>query len=83
MSDRAGAPDKENSGFVAKIQKWLEESLMLSFIEYIFEFEPDVIINTHFLGLKVISHMRRKLPKTFQVPQVCAVTDFDVVSSRA
>ena len=32
------------------------------------------------VGLKVISHMRRKLPKTFQVPQVCAVTDFDVHS---
>lgn len=48
VSDRAGAPDMQDSGFVAKIQKWLEEAFMLSFIEFIFEFEPDVIVNTHF-----------------------------------
>ena len=58
-------------------QTVLEEAFSLSFVEYLFNFKPDIIINTHFLGLKIISHLRQKLP-AFNVPQVTAVTDFDV-----
>ena len=59
------------------LQTVLEESFMLSFVETIFNFRPDVIINTHFLSLKVLAHMRNTL-KSFDVPQVCVVTDYDV-----
>ena len=68
------APMAPDNGY---IQTLLEEAFMLSFVEYLLDFRPDIIINTHFLGLKVISHLRTKV-KAFNVPQVCAVTDFDV-----
>ena len=58
-------------------QTVLEEAFSLSFVEYLFNFKPDIIVNTHFLGLKIVSHLRQKLP-AFNVPQVTAVTDFDV-----
>ena len=72
----ASAPgiDIQHSGY---LQTLLEESFSLSFVEYLFDYKPDVIINTHFLGLKIVSHLRSKLA-LFQIPQVTAVTDFDV-----
>ena len=63
-----------STGFV---QTMLEESFMLSFVETIFNFKPDIIVNTHFLPLKVLSHMRKSIP-AFDVPQVTVVTDYDV-----
>jgi processive 1,2-diacylglycerol beta-glucosyltransferase len=63
-----------SSGF---LQTVLEESFMLSFVETIFNFKPDVIVNTHFLSLKVLAHMRNTI-SAFDVPQVTVVTDYDV-----
>merc|ERR1711871_27161 len=55
-----------SNGFM---QTMLEESFMLSFVETIFNFKPDIIVNTHFLPLKVLSHMRNNI-RAFDVPQI-------------
>ena len=43
------------------VQTLLEEAFMLTFVEYVFKFAPDVIVNTHFLPLKIVAHMREPL----------------------
>ncbi len=63
-----------SSGF---LQTVLEESFMFNFVETIFNFKPELIVNTHFLSLKVLAHMRINI-SAFNVPQVTVVTDYDV-----
>ena len=48
---------------------------MLDFINYIYKFKPDVIVNTHFLSTEIVAGLRRR--KLLKVPQVTIVTDYD------
>jgi len=47
----------------------------LDFIEYIYEKQPDVIVNTHFLSVEIVAGLRRR--RLLHTPQVTIVTDYD------
>jgi len=76
MSNRS-APGVKGFGSTGFIQTLTEEMFLLSFVEAVFNFKPDVIVNTHFLPTKVLSHMRLTI-KAFEIPHVTVVTDYDV-----
>ena len=59
------------------LQTLTEEMFMLSFAETVLNFKPDVIVNTHFLPTKVLSHMRTTI-SSFEIPHLTVVTDYDV-----
>ena len=64
-------------GETGYLQTLIEESFLLDFVECIFNFQPDIVVNTHFLSTKVLSHMRNSI-SSFEIPHVTVVTDFDV-----
>jgi processive 1,2-diacylglycerol beta-glucosyltransferase len=64
-------------GSTGFLQTLIEESFMLNFVECVFNFQPDLVVNTHFLPTKVLSHMRNSI-SSFEIPHVTVVTDFDV-----
>ena len=64
-------------GSTGFLQTLMEESFLLDFVECVIHFKPDVIVNTHFLPTKVLSHMRNSI-QSFEIPHVTVVTDYDV-----
>jgi len=58
-------------------QTLMEEVFLVSFVETVFNYKPDIIVNTHFLPTKVLSHMRLTI-SSFEIPHVTVVTDYDV-----
>jgi processive 1,2-diacylglycerol beta-glucosyltransferase len=51
-------------------------SMTLHFLHFLCEFEPDVIVHTHFLSAEIIAGLRRH--NGYTVPQMTVVTDMDV-----
>ncbi|GMI46499.1 hypothetical protein TrCOL_g10356 [Triparma columacea] len=56
-------------------KRLLQEAFLLDFIRYIYKFQPDVIVNTHFLSTEIVAGLRRR--KLLHIPQVTVVTDYD------
>ena len=67
--------DSTNKKKPGAMSRLFQESFLLDFINYIFTFKPDVIINTHFLSVEIVAGLRRR--KLLRVPQVTVVTDYD------
>jgi hypothetical protein len=51
-------------------------SMVLSFLDFLCDYEPDMIVHTHFLSAEIIAGLRRH--NGYTVPQVTVVTDMDV-----
>lgn len=51
-------------------------TMILNFLDFLCEFEPDVIVHTHFLTSEIVAGLRRH--HNYTVPQVSVVTDMDV-----
>lgn len=58
-----------------KLKLNVEKSFFLSFLELIYDFNPDIVVNTHFLAAEIIADLRKK--EHVFIPQVTVVTDFD------
>ena len=56
-------------------KRLVQEAFLLDFIRYIYKFQPDVIVNTHFLSTEIVAGLRRR--KLLHIPQVTVVTDYD------
>merc|ERR1739848_679008 len=50
--------------------------MILNFLDFLCEFEPDIIVHTHFLAAEIIAGLRRH--NGYTVPQVTVITDMDV-----
>lgn len=51
-------------------------AMILQVLDYLCDFEPDVIVHTHFLSAEIIAGLRRH--NTYTCPQVTVITDMDV-----
>jgi len=51
-------------------------TMILNVLDFLCDFEPDVIVHTHFLSAEIIAGLRRH--NTYTCPQVTAITDMDV-----
>lgn len=51
-------------------------TMILNVLDFLCDFEPDVIVHTHFLSAEIIAGLRRH--DTYTCPQVTAITDMDV-----
>ena len=67
--------DNSNQAKPGWIKRLIQEAFLLDFINKIYNFRPDVIINTHFLSVEIIAGLRRR--GLLWVPQVTVVTDYD------
>jgi len=67
--------DNTNKKKPGTMSRLFQESFLLDFINHIFTFKPDVIVNTHFLSTEIVAGLRRR--KLLRVPQVTVVTDYD------
>ncbi len=56
--------------------KFVQEFVYRDFLEYIEEFKPDVIVNTHFLTAGILAEFKRR--QLLDVPIVTIVTDYMV-----
>ena len=67
--------DSTNKTKPGTLSRLFQESFLLDFINFIFTFKPDVIVNTHFLSCEIVAGLRRR--RLLRVPQVTIVTDYD------
>lgn len=58
------------------LNRRLTMTMILNFLEYLCDYEPDIIIHTHFLASEIIAGLRRH--NGYTVPQVTIITDMDV-----
>ncbi|GMH59861.1 hypothetical protein TL16_g02916 [Triparma laevis f. inornata] len=66
------AGNTERPGWFKRL---IQEAFLLDFINYIYKFKPDVIVNTHFLSTEIVAGLRRR--QLLKIPQVTVVTDYD------
>lgn len=66
------AGNTERPGWAKRL---VQEAFLLDFINYIYKFKPDVIVNTHFLSTEIVAGLRRR--QLLKIPQVTVVTDYD------
>ena len=67
--------DASNQSQAGWFSRLVQESFLLDFFSYIYNFRPDIIVNTHFLAPEIIAALRRR--GLIRLPQVTVVTDFD------
>ena len=67
--------DQSNTKRPGWLGRLFQESFLLDFMSFLYNYKPDVIVNTHFLSCEIIAALRRR--KLLRVPQVTVVTDYD------
>jgi len=67
--------DAGNTKPPGAFKRLVQEAFLLDFIRYIYKFQPDVIVNTHFLSTEIVAGLRRR--NLLKIPQVTVVTDYD------
>lgn len=68
--------DKPNHPSVDKLRTFIESKSNSKFLTYLENYQPEVVISTHFMPPEILLRYKRKTGKTFKI--VVVVTDFDV-----
>mmetsp|Transcript_34097 Transcript_34097/g.54865 ORF Transcript_34097/g.54865 Transcript_34097/m.54865 type:complete len:623 (-) Transcript_34097:297-2165(-) len=73
--DRANSVHNSFTGG-GTVQRRITQSFLLNFLQLVCDFNPDVVVHTHFLAPELLASLRRK--HGLKVPHVTVVTDMDV-----
>jgi processive 1,2-diacylglycerol beta-glucosyltransferase len=74
LYDKTNKPPKHAAA--EKLRLLVERLNTRPFVKFLREFDPDVVIHTHFLPAAIVAHEKRK--RRFKAPHLVVVTDFDV-----
>lgn len=68
--------DKPSHPFIVSIRQFIQNKTHRKFIDYVVNYQPDIVISTHFMPPEILFDIRKKYQLDFKI--LVVVTDFDV-----
>jgi processive 1,2-diacylglycerol beta-glucosyltransferase len=76
LYDRTDRPSRSGKNRRDKLRLAFDRLNTQKFVKYLKRFQPDMIVNTHFLPAEIVSNLKER--QEVNIPQFVVVTDFEV-----